>query len=559
MNGVLYILLGVVVVSIAQLLWRGRNWFGGYIAQLGIVAVVLALACCFPRQRALTAVALTLFAVTVIAPAALAAHANRLLLTGQTRRAAQHWKWISHLVWGKLSARYGDYSELFSEVYTAPMKTLEQRFDQLLSQQQPAAVVRTLLSFKFLVYSMRGEWQRAVTFFEGVGKWSGEGSIGPRLQVARAYAELGNLPEAIGQLHHVLAEPQSFRYRKEIFLAQAPILALAGDLQGLRALFRQHRSILRRLPRQYAPYWMGRCRMMRGEREEAALDFHEALRLTPPHHTRWREAVQSRLQKLEATATLPGEPFAASDAYARAMAQLKQTHESTREIRSLLALTQPALATGLIVAALIAAHLLVRFVFLPQSEMGPADFFDRYGNVPTQVSGSGEWWRLASALFLHAGWMHLLFNSATILAFGSPIERLWGRARTVAIFFAAALAGNALSVLLSRHEQTPSVGASGGAFGLLAAYWLALVSVSLPKHRKFKRRLVRLLSAVIALEISLGFLTQWDRLAELLGARIDNGAHLGGFAAGLALSFFLRPPAVRQPTAPQGTPAQASG
>jgi membrane associated rhomboid family serine protease len=544
MNGslLLWLLFGTIVAGMAQLAWRGGRWFLTYLAQLACVAALAAVAAIFyERHPELAYAAWAVFFVVIILPALLSAQANRLLLTGHAGRAARRWKWMSYLVWGKLGERYRSYADLFADVYTAPMEVLEERFNRLMLQSQPAAVKGTLLSFRFLVYSLRGEWQRAVNFFESVGKWAGEGSIGPRLQVARAYAELGNLPEALGQLHHVLAEPQSFRYRDAIFLAKAPIYALSGDADRLRLLFKDHRDVTQRLPKQYVPYWLGRCRMARGEREQAALDFHEALSFVPPHHTRWREAIQKKLAKLESASELSHAPFAATESYARAVAQLDQTRASNRDIRALLALTQPAAATATVVALMIAVHLVVLFVFQVQTERQMNEFFKLYGNVPVESREDGEWWRVASAIFLHAGWMHLLLNSATILAFGSPIERLWGKARVLTIFFVAALAGNLLSVFFSSRPATPSVGASGGAFGVLAAYWLALILVRLPKHRKFKRRLVILLSAVIVVDIGVGLLTETNTVAEFIGARIDNWAHLGGFASGLILSFFLRP------------------
>lgn len=543
MNGalLLWLLVATIVAGMAQLAWRGGRWFLTYLAQLACVAALAAVAAIFyERHPEIAIAAWTVFFIVIILPALLSAQANRLLLTGHAGRAARRWKWMSYLVWGKLGERYRSYADLFADVYTAPMETLEERFNRLMLQSQPAAVKGTLLSFRFLVYSLRGEWQRAVNFFESVGKWAGEGAIGPRLQVARAYAELGNLPEALGQLHHVLAEPQSFRYREAIFLAKAPIYALAGDADRLRALFKEHRDVTRRLPKQYVPYWMGRCRTARGEREQAALDFHEALSLVPLPHTRWREAIQKKLDKLESTRELSHAPFAATESYARAVAQLDQTRASNRDIRALLALTQPAAATAVLVALMIATHLVMLFVFQAQTERQMNDFFKRYGNVPLESREDGEWWRVASAIFLHAGWMHLLLNSATILAFGSPIERLWGKARVLTIFFAAALAGNLLSVFFSSRPATPSVGASGGAFGVLAAYWFALILVRLPKHRKFKRRLVLLLSAVIVLDLGVGLLTETNTVAEFIGARIDNWAHLGGFLSGLVLAFFLR-------------------
>ena len=61
-----------------------------------------------------------------------------------------------------------------------------------------------------------------------------------------------------------------------------------------------------------------------------------------------------------------------------------------------------------------------------------------------QVSGcilppTGQWWRLVSAMFLHAGWLHLIANMGALLLIGCPIERAWGSVRIGVVYFVSGI------------------------------------------------------------------------------------------------------------------------
>src|SRR5256886_7914247 len=79
---------------------------------------------------------------------------------------------------------------------------------------------------------------------------------------------------------------------------------------------------------------------------------------------------------------------------------------------------------------------------------------------------AGEWWRLVSATFLHAGWDHLLGNCLVLYVVGMACEHAFGFVRTAVVYFTSGLTGSLLSGALS---PGPSVGASGAIFGVLAA------------------------------------------------------------------------------------------
>jgi len=137
----------------------------------------------------------------------------------------------------------------------------------------------------------------------------------------------------------------------------------------------------------------------------------------------------------------------------------------------------------------------------------------------------GESWRLVSAIFLHGGLPHLLFNGFALLEIGRPIERQIGWPAALGVFILAGACGFFASLLW--HPEGVSVGASGGIFGLLGV-WAALAWRHRPAVleggavvRTPSRRGVVVIAVVLA--IGSGFLI----------ANVDHAAHLGGLLAGL--------------------------
>ncbi len=151
------------------------------------------------------------------------------------------------------------------------------------------------------------------------------------------------------------------------------------------------------------------------------------------------------------------------------------------------------------------------------------------GNMPEGVR-HGECWRPVTALFLHANLLHLAMNGAALWMFGTAIERTYGRWRYLAIFLVAGTLANAVSALFANYDV--SVGASGGIFGLVAAFGVAVYRLRLPMYAGVRRRLLLMLGVMLAVDLTVGGLEP----------QIDNFAHGGGFAAGLALAALLSPP-----------------
>ena len=146
---------------------------------------------------------------------------------------------------------------------------------------------------------------------------------------------------------------------------------------------------------------------------------------------------------------------------------------------------------------------------------------------------------LFTSMFLHGGWEHVLGNMLYLWIFGDNIEDFLGKIRFILFYLVCGLIASAAHILTQAGSQIPTIGASGAISGILGGYILlyprARVLTVIPLG--YFIRLVRLpaigvLGFWIVIQLFSGF-------ASLPGAGQRGGvawfAHIGGFAAGLAL------------------------
>ncbi len=150
-----------------------------------------------------------------------------------------------------------------------------------------------------------------------------------------------------------------------------------------------------------------------------------------------------------------------------------------------------------------------------------------------QFRGAPEFqvWQVLTYGFLHGNLAHLFFNMFALYMFGGDVERLLGSRRYL-IYYLVCVVGAAVAQLAvtsgSSMPPVPTVGASGGVFGLLLAFGMAY------PHRK-----LMLLFPPIPMPAWL-FVTLYGLLELYLGvtgsgAGVAHFAHLGGMAAGYVL------------------------
>lgn len=150
-----------------------------------------------------------------------------------------------------------------------------------------------------------------------------------------------------------------------------------------------------------------------------------------------------------------------------------------------------------------------------------------------------EPWRLLTAGFLHAGLLHLAFNSFFIWSFGRLLEPALGRLRFGLLYFAS-LFGGSLGALLLTDPSTLTVGASGAAFGLLGA------TIVMARLRN-----------IAGLEQNLLFIAGINFVLTFTIGGISVGGHLGGFAVGLLGGWIAFGPLARNRPAVSGILAAA--
>lgn len=184
------------------------------------------------------------------------------------------------------------------------------------------------------------------------------------------------------------------------------------------------------------------------------------------------------------------------------------------------------------------AWMLARFGLWP--DVGPI-LIER---GPPALYAEFAWWQFLSHGFLHGGLAHLLLNGLALLMFGAVLEQVWGGRRFVIFFLACVLGGGLMQWALTAAPEGPHVsvtlGASGGVFGVLAAY-----AMRFPKAR------VMLLIPPIPMPAWL-LVAIFAVASTVLGVTgrvpgIAHFAHLGGLLAGLVLyvvtaRHWLRPP-----------------
>ena len=138
----------------------------------------------------------------------------------------------------------------------------------------------------------------------------------------------------------------------------------------------------------------------------------------------------------------------------------------------------------------------------------------------------GEWWRLFTAMFLHAGMTHLLMNMFSLYLIGRGAEMYFDTKSYLSIYLFSGLLGGLASLYI--HPVSVGIGASGaifGIFGALAGFFLA----HREKIQEHTKAFMKDFSIIIVINIVLG----------LSIPSIDMSAHIAGLIVGFIGGFML--------------------
>lgn len=165
--------------------------------------------------------------------------------------------------------------------------------------------------------------------------------------------------------------------------------------------------------------------------------------------------------------------------------------------------------------------------------LGGGALFDGFALWP--LGGGFAPWQLLTYALLHGGLLHLAFNMYGLWMFGSELERVWGPRRLLHYYLASVLVAGLTQLIVASSSPYPypTVGASGGLFGLLLGYAMLF------PHRTIVLLIPPIpmpawLFAVVfgVLELTLGFTGTASGIAHF--------AHVGGMLGGWLMLRYWR-------------------
>lgn len=167
-------------------------------------------------------------------------------------------------------------------------------------------------------------------------------------------------------------------------------------------------------------------------------------------------------------------------------------------------------------------------VFLLSNIVGE-QFYQLFGLVPKHVFADRWLWQIVSYLFIHGGFMHLLFNLFALWMFGMPVESQWGSREFIKYYFICGLGAAAATLALNPASTVPVIGASGPVYGLLVAF-----AMLYPDAVVYLYFLIPIRAAHMAILFGL---IEFFSGATSATPGIARFAHLGGMVTGY---FYIR-------------------
>ncbi|WP_164214624.1 rhomboid family intramembrane serine protease [Virgibacillus sp. YIM 98842] len=135
----------------------------------------------------------------------------------------------------------------------------------------------------------------------------------------------------------------------------------------------------------------------------------------------------------------------------------------------------------------------------------------------------GQYWRLVTPIFLHAGFMHVLFNSFALVLFGPALEQMLGKFKFIMAYLATGIAGNVATFVFGPSEfWYVHVGASGSVYGLMGIY----IFMVLYRKHLIDQGSSHMITVIFVIGIIMTFLRPG----------INIHAHIFGAVAGFAIA-----------------------
>ena len=177
---------------------------------------------------------------------------------------------------------------------------------------------------------------------------------------------------------------------------------------------------------------------------------------------------------------------------------------------------------------------------------GGEPFVKQWAVIPANIVAGQHWITILSAMFMHAGWMHIIGNMVFLWAFGPEIEDAMGPLRYLAFYLLGGIVASVAQIAAMSSSTVPNLGASGAIAAVMGAFLIT--------YPRDKIRTLLLLGwfitvTVIPASVLIGiwFLIQlFSQVGSVVAAQAGGGvaymAHVGGFIFGAIIARLFEDP-----------------
>ena len=184
----------------------------------------------------------------------------------------------------------------------------------------------------------------------------------------------------------------------------------------------------------------------------------------------------------------------------------------------------------------------VNVLFFIVELAGGDAFIGKWAFVPSRFLANplADFLTLFTAMFMHAGWVHLGSNMLYLWIFGDNVEDRFGHVKFLIFYLICGLAATFAQLAVSSRSDVPNLGASGAIAGVLGAYIL-LFPQGKVRVLQGQREVQVPALIVIGIWIVLQFFVYFGSIASTAQTGgVAYMAHIGGFVVGFLLTFLFR-------------------
>lgn len=504
----------------------------------------------FQKAEYCTVFGWLMFFLVIVSPRSIYGKFQKAISALQPDQAVRYANQLGWFYWGQPGMFYKDLAQALAEY----MRNRKEQGDAILAKWQNASIPKeirsTLISYQLMGKLLIRDYQSIVELYAQYQDLSRKQlRYDIALGAARAYAELGNIPEALNCVRQ--SDLGTRRLSKEdLATSLIALFALSGNNMALEEAIADIKSSAN-LPQCSYNYWRGRCQMRLGNITEAFNMLEKSLNEVPGETSNWRERIELQLEecrRLERNKNSTANSTIQVDS--QAANELGIFYNKLKEQANIVTPKGSTPATTfllvLITIIFIASQMSFLLMFLGISNaffLNMSKFLYTKLLLSTNVFQSHEYYRAFTYMFLHSNILHFSFNALALYYFGRPCERIFGVAKFIYIFLSTGIISGFIFLFFAQYGITVGflsgphssmqaiVGASGAIMGLFGASISGIYCLRNRFNKQMSKSLLTNLIAIAILQI----------VIDQFVPRIAFVAHLSGLVFGLIIGYLIKP------------------